>query len=93
MHPGPHAWLYGLFCLVEIFLPAWLILGGAIPFWDELRKKGWIQAAPRGVNAAVGGVSLAALYSPVITQGGKKGRDVALVIVVFGLLETFIHPA
>jgi len=93
MHPGPRAWLNGLWCLLAIFLPAWLILGGMIPFWDVLRKKTGMQAALRGANAAVVGVLLAALYTPVSTQGLKTPRDVALVLVAFGLLETWKVPA
>jgi len=93
MHPGPRAWLNGLWCLLAIFLPAWLILGGTLPFWDELRKKGWMQAALRGANAAVVGVLLSALYTPVITQGIKTPRDVGFAFIAFGLLEKWKVPA
>jgi len=93
MHPGPGAWLNGLWCLLAIFLPAWLILGGTLPLWDELRKKGWMQAALRGANATVVGVLLAALYTPVITQGVRTPRDVGFALVAFGLLEMWKAPA
>lgn len=93
MQPGPRAWLSGVWCLLAIFLPAWLLLGSALPFWDELRKKSWMQAALRGANAAVVGVLLAALYSPVSTQGVKTPRDIALVLFAFGLLELGKLPA
>jgi len=49
IHPGRHAWVSGLWSLLAIFLPAWLILGGALPFWDELRKKGWMAWWPLAV--------------------------------------------
>jgi len=87
MRPGPFAWLRGLWCLLAIFLPAWLLLGGALPFWDELRKKGWMQAALRGGNAAVVGILLAALYNPVITSGVRNAADAAVALMAFGLLE------
>lgn len=87
MHPGPHAWINGLWCLLAIFLPAWLILGAALPFWDELRERGWMQAAMRGANAAVVGILLAALYTPVSTEGVKSVRDVAMVLLAFAVLE------
>lgn len=93
MSPGPQAWLHGLWCLLAIFLPAWLILGGTLPFWDELRKKGWMQAALHGANAAVVGVLLSALYTPVMTQGIKGPRDVAFAVIAFGLLEIGKAPA
>lgn len=93
IHPGRFAWLNGLWCLLAIFLPAWLILGGALPFWDELRKKGWMQAALRGASAAVVGILLAALYNPISTQGIKSPRDVAFVLVAYAMLEFWKLPA
>ena len=87
MHPGPWAWLRGLICLFAIFLPAWLLVGGALPFWEELRKKNWMQAALRGGNASVVGVLLAALYNPVIITGVRNAQDVAVALIAFGLLE------
>lgn len=87
MHPGPDAWLHGLFCLLGIFLPAWLLIAGALPFWQRLRSERWAQAALAGANASVVGVLLAALYSPVFTEGVRDARDVAAGLVAFGLLE------
>jgi chromate transporter len=69
MSPGRYAWGNGLWCLLAIFLPAWLLIGGALPFWHQLRSKAWVQASLRGANAAVVGVLLAALYTPVSTEG------------------------
>ncbi|HRE84463.1 MAG TPA: chromate efflux transporter, partial [Opitutaceae bacterium] len=66
---GEHAWLGGVGALVALFLPAWMLIGGALPFWHVLRSKGWAQAALRGANAAVVGVLLAALYHPVWSEG------------------------
>ncbi len=86
MRPGP-SWVNGLYCLFAIFLPAWLLVGGALPFWHRLRAKRWAQAALAGANAAVVGVLLAALYDPVFTEGVRGPRDVAAAIVAFGLLE------
>lgn len=93
MRPGPYAWINGLWCLLAIFLPAWLILGAALPFWDQLRQKGWMQAAMRGANAAVVGVLLAALYSPVGTGSIQSVSDVAIVLVALVLLQIWKIPA
>ena len=93
MHPGPWAWLNGLWCLFAIFLPGWLLLGGSLPFWDVLRKKLWMQASLRGANAAVVGVLLAALYTPVITQGITGPRDVGFALVAFEMLEKLKVPS
>ena len=90
---GPHAWLGGLLCLFAIFLPAWMLIGGALPFWHLLRAKAATQAALRGANAGVVGVLLAALYNPVWIQAVTSPRDVADVIVAFALLECWRLPA
>lgn len=93
MHPpGRAAWLNGLWCLLAIFLPAWLLIGGALPFWHRMRAKGWAQAALAGANAAVVGVLLAALYNPVVTESVRVPRDVVVSLVAFGLLEQWKAP-
>lgn len=51
-----------------------------------------MQAALRGANASVVGVLLAALYSPVMTEGVKSGRDLAAALLAFGLLELWTAP-
>lgn len=80
------AWLGGMWCLLGIFLPGWLLIGGALPFWHRIRARIWAQAGLRGVNAAVVGVLVAALYSPLITEGVRSVRDAVVCCVAFGLL-------
>lgn len=92
MKPGPTSWLNGLWCLFGIFLPAWLLIGGALPFWHRLRAKRWAQAALAGANAAVVGVLLAALYDPVFTESVRGPRDVVVALLAFGLLEQWKVP-
>ncbi|MEI6233704.1 MAG: chromate efflux transporter [Planctomycetota bacterium] len=92
MSPGPNEWLGGLWCVFAIFLPAWLLIGAALPFWDRLRSKSWTQAALRGANATVVGVLLAALYSPVMTEAVKKPLDVPAIMIAFGLLDAWKAP-
>lgn len=92
IYTGPNAWLGGLWCLLAIFLPAWLLVAGALPFWQQLRTKVWAQAALRGANAAVVGILLAALYNPVWLTGVTKASDVAAVAVAFGLLQWWKTP-
>jgi chromate transporter len=87
MSPHAPAWLNGLWCLLAIFLPAWLLVTGALPFWQVLRNKPWAQAALAGANAAVVGVLLAALYRPIITEGVRDSRDAAAALIAFVLLE------
>lgn len=89
---GEHPWLGGVLCLFAIFLPAWLLIGGALPFWNVLRSKAWMQAALRGANAAVVGILLAALYTPVLTQAVNGPADLCAVLIGFGLLEAWKIP-
>ncbi len=77
VQPGSHRWLGGILALLAIFLPGWLLVGGAYPFWHLLRGKGWAQGLLQGANAAVVGLLLAALYRPVSTEGIKDLRDLA----------------
>ncbi len=65
--PAPNGWAGGLLALLAIFLPAFLLLAGALPFWDALRANRRARATLAGVNAAVVGILLAALYDPVWT--------------------------
>ena len=68
----------GLWALLAIFLPALLLVAGALPFWQKLRHQSGAQAALRGANAAVVGVLLAALYHPVWTSGITGGSSLGL---------------
>lgn len=92
MQAGPNAWAGGLWCLLAIFLPAWMLIAGALPFWHQLRAKTWMQAALQGANAAVVGVLLAALYSPVWTEGVKDARDASIAVLAFALLQWWKAP-
>ena len=86
MSPEPAGFWGGMLCLAAIFLPAFLLVVGALPFWEALRHKSSVQSALRGVNATVVGVLLAALYDPVWTGSIRSTRDMALALVAFGLL-------
>lgn len=92
MRPAPNGWLGGLLCLVAIFLPSFLLLIGALPFWATLRQRPSVQAALLGVNAAVVGLLLAALYRPVWTSAIFGPADFALAIVAFLLLTLWAVP-
>ena len=92
MSPAPNGWLGAAIALVAIFLPSFLLVIGALPFWEELRRRAAAQAALRGVNAAVVGLLLAALYDPVWTAGILGGFDFALAIFAFLLLFMWQTP-
>jgi chromate transporter len=92
MRPSPHGWLGGLLCLVAIFLPSFLLLTGTLPFWDDVRKRPAVQSALQGVNAAVVGLLLAALYTPVFTGAIKGSTDFIVAIVAVLLLAFWKVP-
>ena len=74
--------------LVGIFLPGFLLVVGALPFWERLRASGGFRRALLGTNAAVVGILAAALYTPVATSAIAGPLDVALAAAGFGLLMT-----
>lgn len=78
MRAEPHGWAGAALALVAIFLPAFLMTVGALPFWDLLRSRPGFQAALRGINAAVVGLLLAALYHPVWTSAIHAPADFGL---------------
>ena len=92
MGPRPNGWAGAALCLVAVFLPSFLLLFGALPFWGMLRRRPAAQAALRGVNAAVVGLLLAALYNPVWTAGILNARDFALAAAAFLLLFLWQAP-
>jgi chromate transporter len=79
----PNGWIGGMICLIAIFLPSFLLVIGALPLWNELRQVAWAQSALSGINAAVVGLLLAALYDPVWTSAIFTFADFALAVVAF----------
>ena len=90
--PTPHGWIGGLIALVGIFLPAFLLVVGVLPFWNAIRIRPGFRSALRGVNAAVVGLLLAALYNPVWTTAIKNRADFGLAVVAYGLLALWKLP-
>ncbi|MDO9309628.1 MAG: chromate efflux transporter, partial [Deltaproteobacteria bacterium] len=62
---SPSGWLGASVALVAIFLPAFLLIAGTLPFWEHLRRYETMQRAMLGINAGVVGILLAAFYNPV----------------------------
>jgi len=92
MGPEPNGALGGVICLVAIFLSSFLLVIGGLPFWDDLRRLPTIQRALLGVNAAVVGLLLAALYTPVWTSGILGPGDFALGLAAFVALVFWKQP-
>jgi chromate transporter len=87
MRPTPNGWLGGLIALMAIFLPSFLMVTAAMPYWTALRRNAGATAALAGVNAAVVGILLAALYTPVWTSAIHAPIDVILALAGFAALQ------
>jgi chromate transporter len=92
MATEPNGWRGALLALVAIFLPSFLLLAGALPFWNLLRSVPIFQSALKGINAAVVGLLLGALYKPVWTSAIHSPADFALGLAAFGLLMFWKAP-
>lgn len=89
----PNGWAGALICLTGIYLSPLLLLAGAIPIWETLRRTRSAQAALRGANAAVTGVLLAALFDPLWLTAILNARDLALALCAFAFLLVWRFPS
>ena len=78
---------------LAIFLPSFLLVLGVLPFWNRIRRQGRFQSALWGINAAVVGLLLAALYDPVWLSAVKRPEDFVTALVCFTLLQFWKLPA
>ena len=85
-------WRGGLFALASIYLPSFLLIIGILPLWERLRAAVRFRAAVAGVNAAVVGLLLAALYDPVWITAIRAPGDLALALAAFGMLAWWKLP-
>jgi chromate transporter len=90
---SPNGWEGASICLVAIFLPSFLLIVGVLPFWEKLRSIPKIRQATLGLNAAVVGFLLAALYNPVWISAIYSLKDFALAALGFILLEVGKLPS
>jgi chromate transporter len=92
MRPQPNGWTGAFWCLLAIFLPALLLIGGTLPFWERLRSFSAAQAALIGTNAAVVGILAAALYNPVWIEGIRGVPHFFLAVAAFAALAFWKFP-
>ncbi len=85
-------WTGGVLAIVAVFLPSFLLLGATLPYWDALRSRARIRSALSGVNAAVVGLLLAVLFTPVWTSSVRDSSDFATVVVAVVLLAFWRLP-
>jgi len=77
---------------IAIFLPAALLVIGALPFWQALRNLPGAQRALMGLNAGVVGLLAAALYNPVFTEGINSPTALAVAIAALIALTRWAAP-
>lgn len=73
---------------LAIFAPGFLLLLGLGDTWHRLAARPALAAAVAGINAAVVGLLLAALYRPVFLSAVSGPRDLAIVVLAFAALRT-----
>ena len=81
-----------LIATLGIFLPGFLLVLGLQGSWESLAHRPKVAGAVWGINAAVVGLLLSALYQPVFISSVSSGLDMALVIIGFFVLRTFKPP-
>ncbi|MGZ9897170.1 chromate efflux transporter [Shewanella gaetbuli] len=72
---------------VAIFVPGFLLMLVGLKSWHAISQRPVIAGGLAGVNSAVVGLLLAALYQPVFTTGVMSSLDMGLVLVGFGVLK------
>ena len=81
-----------LIATTAIFLPGFLLLLAVLKNWQTLAEKPKVSGAIAGINAAVVGLLVAALYQPVFVSSVLQPVDIALVLVGFYLLKQLKLP-
>jgi len=84
--------LWSAAALLAIFLPGLLLAVAGAAVWRWIGRHAAARGALAGVNAAVVGVLGAALYNPIWTSAVFNGRDLAIALAGFVLLERWRAP-
>ncbi|MGM0875974.1 MAG: chromate transporter [Bacillota bacterium] len=87
-----NGWKGGLLATFAIFLPAFLLILGTLPFWNVLRSNPTIKGTLIGVNAAVVGILIAAFYHPIWTSSILAPIDFAFAAILFSMLVFWKLP-
>jgi chromate transporter len=83
---------YAAIALVAVFLPGFLLVIGTLPLMRALRGNNAYAAALKGVNAAVVGLVLGALYTPVWTSAILRPSDYVIALAAFLILVFWRAP-
>lgn len=87
-----NGWQGGVIATIAIFLPAFLLIFGTLPFWDSLRRNRKVKGALIGVNAAVVGILISAFYQPIWTGSILEPIHFAFAAILFSMLVYWKLP-
>jgi chromate transporter len=82
----------GLLATAAIFLPGFLLVIGLQGMWQKLMTTPHVAGAAAGINAAVVGLLLAALYQPVFVSAVHTLPELLVVLLGFVTLIRFKPP-
>ena len=85
-------WQGGILATIAIFLPAFLLVIGTLPFWDILRSHPKMRGSLMGVNAAVVGILISAFYHPIWTSSILSPIDFAFAAILYSMLAFWKLP-
>ena len=92
LHRSPNGIPGGLLALGAIYLPSFLLVLGALPYWERLRTIPRLRRALDLVNAAVVGLLLAALIDPVFTGSVATPLDLLIALPALAALTLKTPP-
>ena len=82
----------GLLTLCAIYLPSFLLTLGALPYWSRLKSIPRLRAGLDLANAAVVGLLLAALCTPVFTSAVFSPLDLAIAAAALAAIWLRVPP-
>lgn len=88
----PGGWPGAILALVAIYVPAFLVLFAALPYWEALRAAPTARRLLAGANAAVVGLLASILYHPLWTSTITGGKSLAVALAAFIGLQFLRAP-
>lgn len=83
----------GIVATIAIFLPAFLLLFGVLPFWDNFKNNSYAIGFLKGISAGVVGILISAFYNPIWKTTIQSELDFALASIMFALLMHYNWPS
>lgn len=88
----PNGILGGVLALCAIYLPSFLLVLGGLPYWHRWNAVPRLRSALDAANAAVVGILLAALVTPVFTSAVFSLLDLVVALLALLALSLRLPP-